>query len=152
MRLSERAFDHLNRSIVADEELKGPKWIKAFKDGKEPDCEKLVEPIFCSMGYGLLKVGVEGERTDLVFNEPIVDSSSVERIAEGLVLTEWKRVRSPKKTEAMARKAREQAARYALGALGGVELRDYVFIVLVSEKHLTLPQDHSENGDKYTDT
>jgi hypothetical protein len=147
-RLSERAFNHLNRSIVADEELRG-KWIKAFNKGKEPACEKLGGAHLLLHGIWAFKVGVEGERTDLVFNEPIVEPSSVERTAEALVLTEWKRVLSPNKTEAMARKAREQAARYTVGALGGVELAGYRFIVLVSKEHLKLPDDHLENGVVY---
>src|SRR4030095_11839679 len=147
-RLSERAFAHLNRSIVADEELR-EKWIKAFDIGKEPACEKLGGAHLLLHGIWAFKVGVEGERTDLVFNEPILESSSIERTAEALVLTEWKRVVSPNKTEAMARKAREQARRYTVGALGGVELTGYRFIVLVSKEHLTLPEDQSENGVRY---
>jgi hypothetical protein len=96
-----------------------------------------------------VKVNTAGERTDLVFNEPILESSSVERTAEALVLMEWKRVLSPTKTEAMASKAREQAAKYTVGALGGVELARYRFIVLVSQQRLKLPDDHLENGVVY---
>src|SRR5262245_16121550 len=118
--LSERAFAHLQRSIVADEELRR-KWIKAFDEGKEPACEKLGAAHLLLHGIWAFKVGVEGERTDLVLPEPIVESS-VERTAEALVLTEWKRVLSPTETEAMAADARKQAARYRGGALGGVEL------------------------------
>jgi hypothetical protein len=147
MRLSERAFEHLQRSIVADSEFRR-KWIKAFKKD-EPACEELGSVHLLLHGIWAFKVGTAGERTDLVINEPIVELSSVERIAEALVLTEWKRVQSPNKTEAMARKAREQAARYTVGALGGVELAGYRFIVLVSKEHLTLPEDHSENGIVY---
>ena len=147
-RLSERAFAHLQRSIVADEELRG-KWIKAFDEGKEPACEKLGAAHLLLHGIWAFKVGVEGEKTDLIFNEPIVEAFSVERTAEALVLTEWKRVRSPNQTEEMARKAREQAARYTVGALGGVELAGYRFIVLVSKEHLTLPEDQEQNGVRY---
>ena len=96
-------------------------------------------------GIWAFKVNTEGERTDLVFNDPILESSSVERAAEALVLTEWKRVLSPNKTGEMAAKAREQAARYTVGALGGVELARYRFIVLVSKETLTLPEDRLEN-------
>jgi hypothetical protein len=147
-RLSERAFIHLQRSIVADEELRN-KWIKAFNKGKEPACEKLGGAHLLLHGIWAFKVNTAGERTDLVFNEPILDFSSVERTAEALVLTEWKRVLSPSQTEAMAGKVREQAARYTVGALGGVELAGYRFIVLVSKEHLTLPEDRSENGVRY---
>jgi hypothetical protein len=147
-RLSERAFAHLQRSIVADEELRG-KWIKAFDEGKEPACEKLVAAHLLLHGIWAFKVGAKGERTDLVFNEAIVESSSVERTAEALVLTEWKRVLSPTETEAMAAEARKQAARYRAGALGGVELARYCFIVLVSKENLMPLANHSENGIEY---
>jgi hypothetical protein len=108
-RLSERAFIHLQRSIVVDSELRR-KWIEAFNKN-EPACEKLGAVHLLLHGIWALKVNTAGERTDLVFNEPILESSSVERTAEALVLTEWKRVLSPTKTEAMASKAREQAAK-----------------------------------------
>jgi hypothetical protein len=146
-RLSERAFTHLQRSIVVDSELRR-KWNEAF-DIDEPACEKLGAVHLLLHGIWAFKVNTAGERTDLVFNEPILESSSVERAAEALVLTEWKRVLSPTKTEAMAGQARKQAARYTIGALGGVELVRYRFIVLVSKETLTLPEDQSENGVRY---
>jgi hypothetical protein len=121
----------------------------AFKTG-ETSCEKLGAVHLLLHGIWAFKVNTAGERTDLVFGESVPDSSSVERAAESLVLTEWKRVLSPTKTEAIASDARKQAARYTVGALGGlVELVRYRFIVLVSENTLTLPADHSENGVVY---
>ena len=146
-RLSERAFIHLQRSIVVDSELRR-KWIEAFNTG-ETSCEKLGAVHLLLHGIWAFKVNTEGERTDLVFNDPILESSSIERTAEALVLTEWKRVLSPNKTEAMAADARKQAARYTVGALGGVELARYRFIVLVSKETLKLPEDHPENGVEY---
>jgi hypothetical protein len=146
-RLSERAFIHLQRSLVVDSELR-QKWNEAF-DIDEPACEKLGAVHLLLHGIWAFKVNTAGERTDLVFNEPLLESSSVERTAEALVLTEWKRVLSPTETEAKAGDARKQAARYTVGALGGVELARYRFIVLVSKEHLTLPQDQSENGVTY---
>src|SRR5215510_5298250 len=95
------------------------------------------------------KIDAKGEKTDLVFNEPIRESSLIERAAEALVLTEWKRVHSPKETEAMAAAARQQAARNRVGALAGVELKNYGFIVLVSKEHLTPPEDHLEDWVTY---
>jgi hypothetical protein len=65
------------------------------------------------------------------------------------VLTEWKRVLSPAKTAAIAGIARKQAARYTVGALGGVELARYRFIVLVSKENLMPLANHSENGIEY---
>jgi hypothetical protein len=146
-RLSERAFDHLQRSIVVDSELQR-KWIAAFKEN-EPACERLGGVHLLLHGIWAFKIDAKGEKTDLVFSEPILESSSIERSAEALVLTEWKRVLSPIKTEAIANKAREQVAKYTGGALGGVELARYRFIVLVSEDRLKLPDDHSQNGVVY---
>ena len=146
-RLSERAFEHLQRSIVVDSELRR-KWIEAFKKD-EPACERLGAIHLLLHGIWAFKVNAAGERTDLVFNEPILESSSVERTADALVLTEWKRVLFPTETEAMASMAREQAAKYMIGALGGVELVGYRFIVLVSKQRLKLPKNHLENGIEY---
>jgi hypothetical protein len=147
-RLSERAFSHLQRSIVVDRELR-EKWIEAFRAG-ELACEKLGAVHLLLHGIWAFKVNAAGERTDLVFDEPVRDFYSIERVAESLVLTEWKCVRSPAKTEAIATDARKQAARYTVGALGGlVELIRYRFIVLVSENTLKLPENHSENEVEY---
>jgi hypothetical protein len=143
-RLSERAFRHLQWSIVADSEFRR-KWIEAFEKG-EPACERLGAVHLLLHGIWAFKVNTEGEKTDLVFNDPILQSTPIERTAEALVLTEWKRVLSPNKTATMAGKAREQAARYTVGALGGVELAGCRFIVLVSEETLKLPEDRLENG------
>jgi hypothetical protein len=146
-RLSERAFTHLQRSIVVDAELR-KKWKDGFEKG-EPACEKLGAVHLLLHGIWAFKVNTEGERTDLVFNDPIRQSSFIERTAEALVLTEWKRVRSASETEAKAGDARKQAARYTVGALGGVELARYRFIVLVSKETLTPPEDLLENGIVY---
>jgi hypothetical protein len=52
-RLSERAFLHLRRSIVADKDQRH-KWSNAFSLG-EPECEKLGARICCCMESGRLK-------------------------------------------------------------------------------------------------
>ena len=142
-RLSERAFIHLQRSIVADSEFRR-RWIEAFNTD-ETECEKLGAVHLLLHGIWAFKVNTAGERTDLVLPEPIREPSSIERTAEALVLTEWKRVLSPSETEVMAGDARKQAARYTVGALGGVELARYRFIVLVSKETLMLPEDRLEN-------
>jgi hypothetical protein len=147
MRLSERAFSHLQRSIVADKEFQR-KWVEAFEQG-EVACEQLGAVHLLLHGIWAFKVNAAGEGTDLVSNDPIPQSSFIERTSEALVLTEWKRVRSATEAETKAGDARKQAARYAGGALGGLELARYRFIVLVSKKHLTSPEDRSENGIVY---
>jgi len=92
-RLSERAFTHLQRSVVVDSELRR-KWNEAFKID-EPACERLGAVHLLLHGIWAFKINTAGERTDLVFNEPILESAFVERAAEALVLTEWKRACLP---------------------------------------------------------
>ena len=62
---SERAFAHLQRSIVADPDI-CDKWARAFQDG-EVACEKLGGAHLLLHGIFAFKVNAEGERTDLVF-------------------------------------------------------------------------------------
>ena len=101
------------------------------------------------MEFGAFKVNAEGERTDLVFDEPITDWSAVARSAESLVLTEWKCVPSQDTIDRIAKDARRQAARYTAGALGGLELTKHKFIVLLSKYDLIPPSDHLDNGITY---
>ena len=90
---SERAFAHLQRSIVADPDFR-EKWLKAFKDG-EVACEKLGGAHLLLHGIFAFKITAEGERTDLVFQD-IAGLADEKRYADGIVLTEWKIVRSEK--------------------------------------------------------
>jgi hypothetical protein len=156
-RLSERAFAHLKRSIVADKEVRN-KWIEAFKEN-ELACEKLGGVHLLLHGIWAFKLNAEGERTDLVFQEPLPDSSDIERSAESLVLTEWKLIKNknhnrpwipkPAEIQETANAARRQIARYASGALGGLELARYRFIVLVSLHNMVVPADLIEDGITY---
>ncbi len=146
-RLSERAFTHLQRSIVADKSIRD-RWKKAFKEG-EPACEKLGGAHLLLHGIWAFKAGSEGERTDLVFSEKLTDLSEAEKTAEALVLTEWKLVRPKDKLEKKAELAKAQAARYAFGSLAGFELTQYRYLVLVSEPVLTMPEDLISNDIKY---
>jgi hypothetical protein len=68
---SERAFAHLQRSIVADEEIQR-KWLCAFGKG-EVACEKLGGVDLLSHGIWAFKVDARGARTDLVFQDSDVD-------------------------------------------------------------------------------
>jgi len=130
-RLSERAFLHLKRSIVADSTIRA-KWREAFKEG-EVACERLGATHLLQHGIWAFKAYAVGERTDLLFGEPLRDLTEVETAAEALVLTEWKIVRDRNKHESVAQSARGQAVQYAKGALGGIELGTHRYIVLVSE-------------------
>jgi len=146
-RLSERAFIHLQRSIIVDTEIRR-KWTKAFEEG-EPHCEKLGGVHLLLHGIWAFKVNAEGERTDLVFGDPLPTDTSIERSAEALVLTEWKRVTSPKGVDKITSDARRQAARYTSGGLAGLELARYRFIVLVSKTTLAQVADHLDGDVTY---
>ena len=62
LRITERAFAHLQRSIIADDEIR-KKWLSAFSDG-ETKCEKLGSVHLLSHGVWDLKLMLKrGERT-----------------------------------------------------------------------------------------
>jgi hypothetical protein len=147
LRLTERAFLHLQRSIVADPDCRA-RWLAAFKKG-ETACERLGGAHLLLHGIWAFKVHGEGERTDLVMNEPLVDAAEIERAAEALVLTEWKKVGDPGDATVKAKAARGQAARYSSGVLGGIELATYGYVVLVSEHRLAPLADVLESGRLY---
>jgi hypothetical protein len=66
---AERAFEHLQRSIVADPATR-ERWKVAFAEG-ETACEKLGAAHLLSHGIWAFKTNAEGGRTDLVYQEPI---------------------------------------------------------------------------------
>jgi hypothetical protein len=138
-RLTERAFSHLQRSIVADPAVR-EKWRKAFHDG-EISCEKLGGAHLLLHGIWAFKANAEGERTDLVLGEPLADLSEAEKAAEALVLTEWKLVRAASDLSQQIKQAHAQARRYASGIMAGFELAIYRYLVLVSEDTLEMPAD-----------
>jgi hypothetical protein len=141
---SERAFAHLQRSIVADPEF-GEKWRKAFKED-EVACEKLGGAHLLSHGIFAFKVNAEGERTDLVFQDVIDNRGDEQRYADGLVLTEWKIARSDGNAEKRFSEAKSQSDRYAKGALGGSELAGYRYLVVVSGHYVKVPVDITERS------
>lgn len=131
--LSARAFKHLQRQIVADTDVR-TKWQRAHSDG-EVACEKLGSVHLLSHGIFAFKASAEGERTDLVFNDSIQSLSDIQGYADGVVLTEWK-VATPASMNAKIEQARSQASRYQYGVLGGLELVNYRYIVVVSDDFL----------------
>jgi hypothetical protein len=135
----DRAFDHLQRSIVVDSELR-TRWQKAFEDG-ETACERLGGVHLLAHGIWAFKVNGEGERTDLTYAEPLTDLDHVRRSADGLVLTEWKKAANQKDAPFCFEQARRQADRYAKGVLGGIELVSYRYAVVVSLYHSDVPSD-----------
>ena len=145
-RQSERAFLHLQQIIVADSEAQR-RWQNAFnKDGT--DCERLGAAHLLHHGIFAFKAHTSQGRTDLVFGEPIINDE-IARVADGLVLTEWKKVVKPSDRARKAGEARKQTTIYNASVLGGVELKDYRYIVLVSMKQLPTIADVSENGITY---
>ncbi len=145
-RLSERAFSHLQRSMIADPTIKS-KWQDAFKKG-ETACEKLGAAHLLQHGIWAFKVEGAGEATDLVFGEPLREDylSEAERTSEALVLTEWKRVDNSSGLKNKIQQAKDQVALYNEGILGGLELEGYRYIVIVSDDYLTMPSDYKDKN------
>jgi hypothetical protein len=143
---TERAFLHLQRSIVVDGDLRR-RWQTAFGEG-EVACEKLGAVHMLGHGIWPFKVDAAGARTDLVYQEPLSDDGQL-RVAEGLVLTEWKLSRAAGEVESLCEQARTQARKYAAGALAGVELTSTRYIVVVSERQLRLPGNVTEGAVAY---
>ena len=147
---SERALLHLQRSLAVDEEMTA-KWKKAL-DKNEIACERLGSIHLLSHGIFAFKVDALGARTDLVFNEP-PDSSLLTRGIEGLVLTEWKVAHNATEAAEKLREARIQADLYNQGALAGIELTHYRYLIVVSLKELPSnsipPDDSTEEGIVY---
>jgi len=146
-RLSERAFTHLQRSIIADPDLR-ERWKRAFERG-EPACEQLGAVHLLLHGIWAFKANAEGERTDLVLGEPLMDLAEAQTTADALVLTEWKLVRTERELQEKITQAHVQAARYAGGSLAGFELAQYRYLVMVSEKNLHMPPDLPEGETIY---
>ena len=145
--LSERAFQHLQRLIVVDEQFR-EKWQSAFRSG-EVECEKLGAVHLLWHGIWAFKVDAKGGRTDLVYQQPSEDPTREQQYAEGFVLTEWKIANSPEQARAKCREAREQAKLYASGVLGGTELTAYRYVVVVSRQETPLPDPIQDDGVEY---
>ena len=143
LRITERAFVHLQRGIIADDDIK-KKWHSAFKYG-ETKCEKLGALHLLSHGVWAFKAHGEKGRTDLILNEPLPDSSIIEKTSTALVLTEWKVVENDNELDKKIKKAFEQTKLYVSGVLGGIELTNYRYLVMVSEKGMRMPSDLIED-------
>jgi hypothetical protein len=144
---SERAFAHLQRSIVADTAFR-EKWQSAFKEG-EVACERLGGAHLLLHGIYAFKINAEGERTDLVFRDLAGDLADEQRYADGLVLTEWKVAVSDVEAAKQFVAARTQAGRYAKGALGGSELAGYRYLIVVSNEPVQIRADITEDAVVY---
>jgi len=139
---SERAFVHLQRLIVADEELR-IKWQRAFHCG-ELACESLGATHLLLHGIFAFKAHGIGERTDLVLNEPIGDISPIQRFADGLVLTEWNVAKEDRPVPAKFDEARAGAQLYSAVVLAGLELAGYRYAIVVSNGRVDPPGDFQQ--------
>lgn len=142
--VSERAFEHLKRSIAADVSVR-TKWRTAFSKN-EPACEALGAVHLLGLGLWAFKVDGGTGRTDLVYQEPISGAELLSRAVEGLVLTEWKIAKTDGAARTKSEEARTQTKLYAASELGGAELRNTRFMVIVSEKAVQVPDDIVEGG------
>ena len=136
---AERAFLHLQQSIVVDEAVRG-KWQNAFERG-EVECEQLGAAHLMLQGIWAFKVNAQGARTDLVFGDVVANLTRISRVADALVLTEWKKVKELEEVEVIAKTARAQIQLYTAGVLGGIELSRYRYVVLVSQKQFPTLED-----------
>ncbi|MBW2619275.1 MAG: hypothetical protein JRC92_10410 [Deltaproteobacteria bacterium] len=143
-RITELAFVHLQRLIIADQYYK-KRWGDAFREG-ETACEKLGAVHLLHHGVWAFKASAENERTDLILGEPLKDLSQVESTAVALVLTEWKVIRSSNELNKQAKQAFKQASVYGSSSLAGFELAGYRYLILVSEGRIEMPPDRNENG------
>jgi len=146
-RLTERAFIHLQRSIVVDEAIR-EKWKRAFET-HETKCEKLGALHLLSHGIWAFKADATGGETDIILNEPLTSLSNIESTADALVLTEWKLVKTQSELDAKIQEAQRQAEIYSSDVLGGMKLRNYRYLVMVSENRIEMPADIIKGLTKY---
>lgn len=136
--LAIRAFLHLQRSIVADSAVR-ERWISAYSKG-EIACEKLGACHLLLHGIFAFKAVGAGEQTDLVMNEPMVLDDDIRRASQGLVLTEWKLVRTPEQLKTQCEAAYKQASSYSRGILNGFSVASTRYLVMVSEEAMKMPE------------
>lgn len=145
---AERAFEHLQRSIVVDESVR-QRWEHAFESG-EVECERLGAVHLLGHGIWAFKVNAAGGRTDLVYQEPLQDLLHAMRSSEGLVLTEWKRHEAEGRDAASSfKKARAQAKAYASGILAGTELTRVRYAIVVSAREVEIPDEFLDGNITY---
>jgi hypothetical protein len=145
--LIERAFLHLQRSIIADPGIQ-KNWQAAFATG-ETACERLGSTHLLLFGIWAFKAMAAGERTDLILGTKLEITPSIKSASEALVLTEWKVIRSESEIKPKGDQALTQARLYGNGSLAGFELRSRRYLVLVSDGYIQLPDDVIDNDIQY---
>lgn len=137
-RNTERAFEHLQRSIVADENYR-ERWRSVYKEG-ETACERLGAVHLLLHGIWAFKAHSEGERTDLVLQDKLAIGNA-ERSADTLVLTEWKLAKKRSEVAAKAEDGMRQARIYGSSSLAAIELASVRYIVVVTEEREVMRDD-----------
>ena len=147
--LIERAFLHLDRLIVADDEVRA-RWQEALQDG-EPACERIGGVHLLQHGIWAFKAHAIGERTDLVLGTPMTeaDVDRAGRAAELMVLTEWKVLTTAEEVEAKRAEADTQLRLYAAGSLAGFELQATRYAITVGDQRIDALAPITENGVTY---
>jgi hypothetical protein len=135
--LAVRALLHLQRSIVADSSIR-ERWVAAYQAG-ETACEKLGACHLLIHGIWAFKAVGIGEQTDLVMNEPLILNDDIRRASHGLVLTEWKVVRTAEQLKSQCEAAYKQAVSYNRGVLAGFPVGSTRYLVMVSEDAMKMP-------------
>lgn len=133
VRCAERAFAHLQRLLVADDDIRA-KWQRAFERG-ETACEKLGATHLLLHGIWAFKAKAKGAETDLVLGDRLLVDEQMRAAATGFALTEWKTADATDADEKIE-EALRQAELYTAGSLAGFELKRTRYIVLVSERRL----------------
>jgi len=138
----EISFSHLQRIIEVDKVVQ-EKWSAAAN--YETDVEKLGALHLLSHKIYAFKSDALGQKTDLIFQELSVaeklekEINNLRDCVEGLVLTEWK-IANEINLEKKVAEAKEQAEIYSTESLAPLELRDYRYLIIVSETHLKIPE------------
>jgi hypothetical protein len=138
----ERALLHLQWSIASTDRVKDD-WQQAFAAG-ETKCEALGATHLLAHGIFAFKAHTSHARTDLIYREPV--TAAMARLADALVLTEWKKASTKTEMATKTDEARLQAGLYAASPLQGVELRSVRFIIVVSEEQMSMPVDVAGAG------
>lgn len=131
---------------MVDEAIR-EKWKTAFKH--ETRCEKLGALHLLSHGIWAFKADATGGKTDLILNEPLTSLTNIESTADALVLTEWKLIKTQSELNTKIQEAQRQAEIYSSDVLGGIELRNYRYLIIVSENRLEMPTDFIKGVIKY---
>lgn len=141
-RIVERAFLHLQRSLVADEEFRR-RWANA---GGEVAGEKLGALHLLGHGVWAFKADAAGARTDLILGRHLSEDEPRASDVEAFVLTEWKITAGQADAVEKVKAAHVQLGLYRRGALGGFELSTRRYVVIVADQELELPPDHDDGG------